>query len=571
MPTKVKKRKSPKKSKASLPKVPAKLSPETTPPEPGRMTYVYLPKSSTSGINVTEQTADTYAAVWACKKVISEDIATLPWRVFKERTDGGADIQPFHPVDWLTHKQASPEMSAYHFKETIVNHALGWGNGYAEIERDMLGRPAWLWLLTPDRVEVDRDENGNLIYDVWNYGAPNTVLDAADVFHLKGLGFDGLVGYSVISMAARVIGRGLAIDQHGSDFWANDSTPGGVLTHPKTLQDTARQNLRETWNRTHQGPGRRRTMAILEEGMEFQQTALSKEDAQFIETHHLSIEDVCRFFRVPPHKIQHLLRSTNNNIEHQSIEYGVDTLMPWVTRIESEGNIKLFGRQQRGVFVAKLNMKKRLRGDTAAQTAHIQQMMDRAVYSVNDALDYLDENPIGPQGNTRFVQANMVTLEQAIEGPPEPAPAPNVQPDTKPEDEPEDDNDEAEQMSAACMPVIVDACGRLLRAQRHWATDASKREDYRERLADFASGQTERVAKTLSTALSPLASLAGCSETLMSVLVETQARTASKAFIQRAEKPEAADTWADGAQAWAKELSHAVIRLGKLKGNTTNG
>lgn len=576
MPRAKAKKRKPRKASAKPKKAPAQLAPEVQLEEPGRITYVYIPTSQTSGVYVTEHKAMTYAAVWACIKVISEDIASLPWRVMRERPGGGADFVSNNSVDWILHRAANPEMPAYYFKETIVAHALSWGNGYAEIERNLRGEPVWLWLITPDRVEVVRDDLGRLVYDVHNPGGPNTVLYANDMFHLRGLGFDGLVGYSVISMAARVVGKGIAMDTHGSEFFANDCTPAGILTHPKTLTPQAKASLRADFERRHKG---KRVFAIFEEGMDWKDVSMSHEDSEFIESSHLTIEDVCRFFRVQPHKIMHLLRSTNNNIEHQDTEYGRDTLTPWVNRLESEANIKLFGRTQQGNLFTKLNMKARLRGDTAAQTAFLKSMLTSGVYSVDQALEYLDENPIGTAqgGDKRLVQINLTTLEKIGEEPPAPPPSADMPPDDEEEepddeevddeedDEEEDEGEGMEEMQSACLPAITDACRRILGREYHRVTKIMSRAESREEwLAGFIPQHASFIKSALTEAIKPLSVFAKCPANVLGVLIESEVATATQSFSERARKPETAEEWQANAESWAKALSDAVIRLGRL-------
>lgn len=404
-----------------------------------------------AGVVVNEDTAMTLGAVFACVRVISESLAGLPWHPYRRRADGGLDRLTDHHTDWLLDVQANEETAAFQWRETMVAHALTWGNGFAEIERDLLGRPVNMWLLTPDRVEVVRF-NGRIIYDVANHSAPNTVLEKDDVYHLKGLGFDGLVGYPVVRLAARAIGAGISTEEATSNFFQNDSTPGGILTAPGRLSDQARNNVVSSWEKVHGGPKNRRKVAVLEEGLKWEQTGLPPEDAQLFEQRQFTPTEICRWFRVPPHKIADLTRSTNNNIEHQSIEFVNDCLRPWSERLESEADIKLYGRNNRGSIITVIDLNELKRGDLASQTEHIQQLSDRGVYSINEARTYLGLNPISDAdgGNKRFVQMNMSLLEKAGEEPPPAAAPPKPSAD----------------LSAACLPIIQDACERIAKREK---------------------------------------------------------------------------------------------------------
>lgn len=457
----------------------AALAPRTRKADPEAHRGVYMPPKP-AGIKVTEDTALTLGAVWACVRVISEDIAGLPWHVMERRAGGGMVPVPDDPSDWLLSMQASPETSAFTFREVLLAHCLLRGNGYAEIERDGAGRPVWLWLLTPDRVEPMRAADGRIVYEVRNPTGGNTYLEADEIFHLKGLGYDGLIGYSVVQMAARSIGAGIALDQSTADLFGNDSTPGGVLKHPGKLSEPAAKRLSEDFEKRHKGPGNKRRVAVLEEGMDWVQVGLPPEDTKLIEQRQFTPADICRWFRVSPHKIQDLLRATFSNIEQLSISHVTDTLLPWVRRLETEANIKLFGRTNRGRRFTKVNIKGLLRGDTAAQTEHVSKMLGQGVYDIDEAREFLDLNPIGPDGKKRFVPVNMQLLEKAGEEPEQvPQGGGNLPQPSDREQEPADEpakelrpDASREASSAVLRPVFEDACRRVLRAEEQRAKSA---------------------------------------------------------------------------------------------------
>ncbi len=380
-----------------------------------------------SGIRVDQDTALKYSAVFACVRVIAETIASLSWHVYLRKQDGSKQRMATSNAEMLLNRRPNPEMTPFAFKETLTAWALTWGNGYAEIERDMANRPAALWPIAPDRVEVQRDSNGRLVYEISNARGANNYLYAEDIYHLKGLGFDGITGYSVISYAARSIGLGIAAEEFGSSFFGNGAHLGSVLQIPagSGLSAEAKKNMRETFNRAHQGPHNAHKVEILDGGTEYKEIGVPPEDAQFLETRQHQVEEICRWFRVPPHKIQHLLRSTFNNIEHMSIEYVQDTLMPWANRLEQEANSKLFGKGNN--LYTKINMNTLLRGDSAARSTFYREMWNLGVFSVNEIREMEDMNPV-ESGDKRFVQLNMTTLEKAGEEPepPEPQEEPKI-------------------------------------------------------------------------------------------------------------------------------------------------
>lgn len=453
----------------------------TTPPVPGQTPYGVLSFAHfffrrMSGVIVNEETALQYGAVFACVRVIAEDIAGLPWHVLRRRQDGGKDEIFDHPVDWLLDVQANPETPAFQFRETLLAHALTWGNGYAEIERDALGRPVWLWQITPDRVTPMRDEQGNVVYEVSNYDRSATYLPAQDVFHLRGLGFDGLVGYSVIRMAARAIGIGISQEENAGEFFANDSTPGGVLKHPGTLSEKAKNSLMTSWERRHKGPENVRRVAVLEEGMAYEQVGLPPGDAQLIESRQFQPEEIARWFRVAPHKIQHLLRSTNNNIEHQSLEHVNDTLMPWVRRLELEADIKLFGPINRVTrLITKMSVDSRLRGDSTARVNYITKLLSWGVLNINEAREIEGYNPV-TDGDTHFVAVNMQRLEDAA-AEPEPSPVPQLSPPAEGNgngdggEKEETAGPDEKELRAYFRPLFLDAFTRVVHRVKHRATE----------------------------------------------------------------------------------------------------
>jgi HK97 family phage portal protein len=368
---------------------------------------------------VTETSALSLSTYWACVSTIADDLASVPWRVMEKVRPAGRRFADEHGVDWLLHVQPNPEMTAFTFRQTLFQWALTWGNGVAEIERDGANRPVWLWPIEPWRVRPERDMAGRLVYEVSNFGRPATILDAADVLHVKGLG-DGVWGYSVLEFAARTLGVALTADRRAARGFANDGRPGGVIERQGKLSDPARERYRRDWKAIHNGnPGE---IAILEEGDKFTPIApTSPQDAQLIESRKFSAEDVCRYFKMPPPKVGLLDRATFSNIEHQSIMYVVGTLVPWAVRTEQEANLKLFGAKQRGTYYTRLFFQGLMRGDSKSRAEYFAIMVERGLMSPDEARELDEMDPI-PHGNTHFVPVNWQTLERAV-NPPEPQPA----------------------------------------------------------------------------------------------------------------------------------------------------
>ena len=383
---------------------------------------IYIGRSP-AGVYVDEDKALAHAAIWASVRIIAETIAALPWRAHR-RTAEGAEILD-NTLDYLLHVEANPEQTAYSFRETALAHCLLWGNAYAEIERDNGGEPRNLWLHVPDKLTPDRTRDGTLWYV--QDGAP--VLPAANVFHLRGLGYDGLKGYSVITYAARSVGIGLALDTLAASTFANGAVPGGVITQKdgKALSAEAVQNLLKVWEDRFRGPNNGMKIGYLDAGMEFEALDMPLADAQFLESRKFQVAEIARWFRVPPHKLADLDRATFSNIEHQALEFVTDTLVPWVRRLETEAQVKLIGRNNRaGRVYTKINLAGLLRGDLASRYQAYATGRQWGWLSANDVRELEDINRI-PGGDDYWAPVNMVPadmLREIAEPKPEPAPAP---------------------------------------------------------------------------------------------------------------------------------------------------
>jgi HK97 family phage portal protein len=363
--------------------------------------------STASGVSVSETTALNLSAVWACVRVISETGGSLPWFTYKRTADGGRERFPDHEIYHLLHDAPNPDMSAMTWKETTLAHVLLWGNGFSEIVRDGRDRIAALFPITPDRVTVRQRTDHRLFYEVTNGENPPTILEAEDMYHVPGLGFDGLVGYSVVHKARESLGLGLAGEKFGASFFGNGAHAGGFLKHPGQLSPVAKKNLRESIEALHKGSENAHKFGILEEGMEWMGNTVPPNDAQFLETRSFQVEEVCRWFRVPPHKIQHLARSTFSNIEHQSIEFVTDTIRPWLVRLEQEAHRKLLGPRERSRVYTENLVDALLRGDALSRSNALAVQYQHGVLLGDEWRAIENRNPL-PDG---LGQRPMVTVQ----------------------------------------------------------------------------------------------------------------------------------------------------------------
>ena len=382
--------------------------------------YSFFMGTSSAGKRVNERSAMQMTAVYSCVRILSEAVASLPIHVYKYNESGGKEKALDHPLYFLLHDEPNPEMTSFAFRETLMTHLLLWGNAYAQIVRNGKGEVIGLYPLMPDRMRVDRDENGHLYYEYWltNEDAPtmkgsSVILQPKDVLHIPGLGFDGLVGYSPIAMAKNAIGLAIAAEEYGSKFYANGAAPSGVLEHPGTLKDPSR--VRESWQATFGGSGNSNKVAVLEEGMKYTPISISPNEAQFLETRKFQINEIARIFRVPPHMVGDLEKSSFSNIEQQSLEFVKYTLDPWVSRWEQNMMRSLLTQDEKTTYFIKFNVDGLLRGDYQSRMNGYAIGRQNGWMSANDIreLENLDRIPAELGGDLYLINGNMTKLEDA--------------------------------------------------------------------------------------------------------------------------------------------------------------
>ncbi|MFH1605237.1 MAG: phage portal protein [Pseudomonadota bacterium] len=472
-----------------------------------------------AGVKVDDDNALTYSPFWAAVRILTGALAGLTWHVYKRQTDGGKQRDTSDPVDPILRYRPNPEMGAFAFRETMMGWALLRGNGYAEIERNGRGVPLAVWPIAPLRVEPKRLDGGELVYEI-DYGNNKpSYIRAADMFHLRGMGYDGLRGYSVLTLARECIGLGIASEKFGASFFGNGAHMGGVVTHPQKLSDKAQEHLRASLNEGHQGVSRANRILLLEEAMTWTERGVPPEDAQFLQTRLFGVQEASRWFGVPPHKLGDYSNAHFKNVEQSEIEFVTDGVIPWATRLEEEADHKLLyggdAAAKLGEKFTKLNVKARLRGDTTAQTMHYRQMRDLGAYSVNDILELEDRNPIGPAGDIRLVPMNMQRLEDAAKEPEKPSkPIPGGPPNEAGQEQGQGNGDENGAMAykKASARAFADAADRVLRKEAKAAKRAAgKPETFSEWSAKFYAAQGTYVREAMRTPAELLAELCAVS------------------------------------------------------------
>lgn len=381
--------------------------------------YSFFMGSSAAGKSVNERSAMQMTAVYACVRILSESIAGLPLHMYRYEDDGSKTKAVEHPLYHLLHDEPNPEMTSFIFRETLMSHLLLWGNAYTQIIRNGKGDIIALYPLMPNRMKVERDTKGRLYYEyqTMKEDAPTMKgavyqLDPSEVLHVPGLGFDGLVGYSPIAMAKNAIGLAIAAEEYGSKFYANGAAPSGVLEHPNVLKDPAK--VRDSWNAAFGGSSNAHRVAVLEEGMKYSPISISPNEAQFLETRKFQINEIARIFRVPPHMVGDLEKSSFSNIEQQSLEFVKYTLNPWVCRWEQALQRALLDDDEKGKYFFRFNVEGLLRGDYQSRMNGYATARQNGWMSANDIreLENLDRIPAEVGGDLYLVNGNMLPLSQ---------------------------------------------------------------------------------------------------------------------------------------------------------------
>ena len=359
-------------------------------------------------------------AVYSCVRILSEAVAGLPLHLYQYIENGSKEKAIKHPLYFLLHDEPNPEMTSFVFRETLMTHLLLWGNAYAQIIRNGKGEVVALYPLMPNRMTVNRDDTGQLYYeyqtssdDAKTTKGGTVRLKPTDVLHIPGLGFDGLVGYSPIAMAKNAIGLAIATEEYGAKFFSNGATPGGLLEYPGTVKNP--DAIRESWNKGFGGSSNSNKVAILEEGMKYTPISISPNEAQFLETRKFQINEIARIFRVPPHMVGDLEKSSFSNIEQQSLEFVKYTLDPWVIRWEQSIQRALLSHDEKAVYFAKFNLEGLLRGDYQSRMNGYAIGRQNGWMSANDIreLENLDRIPAEEGGDLYLINGNMLPLKDA--------------------------------------------------------------------------------------------------------------------------------------------------------------
>lgn len=464
-------------------------------------------RKSATGLDVTEYTALAFSAVYACVRLISETIASLPLFLFR-KTQEGKERAESNPLYTLMHDQPNPEISSMLYRETCMMHLLLYGNSYSEIVWDGAQRPKALWPITPSRV-TPRRVHGAIIYEVMLPDGKQTLIQREDMLHIPGLGFNGLVGMSPMEHFREIIGLGLATQEYGARFFGNNARPAGVLEHPAKLGQEAAERLRTSWEAMHKGLSNSHRVAILEEGMKFHEIAISQEAAQYLQTRQFQIEEVCRIYGVPPHLIGAVDKAFTN-IEQQNTEFVTLTIRPWLVRIEQIYNAALLTNTTRRSFFFEHSVDALLRGDIGTRYNAYAIARQQGWMNVNEIRAKENMNAI-PNGDIYLQPLNMVEAGKQQDVNPHAIKAPgdvkkNIvenKSDTwkqgrtveyRTMDQPSDSS--KKEFQKAFQRIVEDEVRSIGKAADKWLKQRNAA-DFMEFLATFYAGQKEIVVNTL--------------------------------------------------------------------------
>jgi HK97 family phage portal protein len=365
---------------------------------------------TSSGVSISKHNAMTISGVYSAVRVLSDAISILPIDVIQER-NGSKEKLSEHPVYKLLNSEPNALMTSFVYRQIIMQNLLLWGNAYSIIEWQKGGsyRPIALMPFHPSKVEVVILD-GVLVYKFKIENGDDIVLDQSNVLHFRGLG-DEVMGKSVIDYAKDNLALGKAAEDFGSTFFANGANQSGILTTDQVLSDTAIKNLRNSLEKNHGGVSNAQKTMILEQGLKYQTTSVPPDSAQFLETRKFSINDIARWFKVPPHKIGDLERATFSNIEEMNLDFAKESVLPYSVGIEQECTRKLLRESEKKTTKCKMDLDEILRGDIATRATAYKEYIQNGVISPNEVRNKEDMNPY-KGGDSKFMALNLAPIKE---------------------------------------------------------------------------------------------------------------------------------------------------------------
>ena len=464
-----------------------------------RSLYQQFVNPTKANIAVTSESAFQLAAYWLAVRAISEDIAKLPINLFTVDADGKKKPIVKSPLQQILTQGFNPETDSMTGLQTLIQWMLTYGNAYAEIQYNAMGEMQWV-LIHPERVSVQRDGNGDLVYRITESSEldrrgrvrqNHTTLRANQILHLKGPG-NGVVGYSIGQIAAQSLGISIAAQDFTGSFFGNNLSLGAALETDKALNADQKAAIRKDFKSKYGGSQNAGEMIILDRNFKFNRIQMNSTDAELLNTRKFQIEEIARWFRIPPHKLMDMSKSTFNNVEQQDINYATDTLTPWISRLEKQLKFR-FHRKDNTVI--DIDEKALSRGDMAARSGFLKEMFAMGAMSGNQVA-LAEGLPEYEGGETRFIPLNLTPLTESVKGAsldnevkekslvepeaveePEEVEPEEIEEEPEPEPTPVQPQGVSEQAAiAAYLPSMADSISRLTRKEQLNHESAAKKE-----------------------------------------------------------------------------------------------
>lgn len=473
--------------------------------------------TTASGVDVNEWTAMQFSVVWACVNRIASDVGKIPLHMFRRGDDQSRSRETKHPLSRIVSRSpGGDQITAFQFRETLQAHMLLFGNAFAEIERTNAGAVLALHPLKPSRIRIEC-KDGAMRYHYRRGHGHEVPIPRENILHLRGLGYDGQVGYSVIRMAMESIGAAVAAERFGAHFFGHSAVPTTVLTHPGRLddEDTVKR-LRSSWKAMFGADGTEPLgVAVLEEGMKVERLTIPPEEAQFLETRQFMIPEICRWYGVPPHKVGDLSRATFSNIEQQDLAYLGDTLMSWLVRWQQQLHLALLKPEEQDLYFFEFDTNAFVRADVKARHEAYAIAKTNGWMNADEirARENMNALPDG-QGQIYTVQSNMTTpgaIGAAPAAPAAPAPPMPAADDQTADEAPKKKKRAAlvEAATRATEALVIAAYRSLHRVEADRARRAIKRGEVPSLVSGFYAEHAEHVR----SALMPIA------ETIVHIMV----------------------------------------------------
>jgi HK97 family phage portal protein len=365
-----------------------------------------ISRNASSGISVSKSSALTFTAVWSAVRLLSESISILPVNVYERQPNGDKTLASKNAVYNLVHNEPNYYMSSVAFFEKIMMDLCLSGNSFVKIVRNGGGTPQELLPLNAQDINV-KINDGQIFY---HNRSGDIILDDYDVLHFKGVSQDGIIGLSPVTQNANAIGWGMALEEYGSKYFTNSAKLSGVLETDRALSEQAIERLKNSFTNTYNQLQNAQSTAILEEGLSFKPITISPEQSQFLASRIFSITEIARMFNIPTFMLQEHSKSSFNNIESLSQSYVTYTLMPYIRRMESEMNRKLFKKNEKGKLFVEWNVNGLLRGNIKDRTDAYKTGINNGYLTINEIRRKENLNSVA-DGDELYLPLNITKIQ----------------------------------------------------------------------------------------------------------------------------------------------------------------